>query len=149
MKIRNNRSVEQNTESLWKAFNDWEASLALPFLFFLHSFPRSHYLTSLISFFSFLFAFSFSFSLLSPASASALWVVSKGIAQFSMTSQIRNSQKECHLENIVTCRNVSSALYLCSVKLPYCLKTVSFLRVTQKFNIPSFISLFRICIKVM
>lgn len=120
IKIRDNICVEQNIESLWKAFNNWQASRALSLL----SLP---FFSSILSLALIIWPLPFPFSLFfflshSPFCSSLLTVPqlcewcpkpSRRLTNspqrqtccrtlFSMTIQRRNNQRECCLGKTVS-----------------------------------------------
>lgn len=96
MKVTDNTCVEQNTESLWRAVNNWQVSLALVLLFL----PNFSFLSlSLISWpFASLFSFSSCFlnpPLLSlPAPQLCAWHPS---ALLRPTSSAQRQRRGCSL----------------------------------------------------
>ena len=135
MKIRDNIYVEQNIESLWKAFDKWQVSLALSIVIislpFFSSILSLGLITWPLSFHFFLFFFSLSHS---PSLYSVLWLTQlsewcpKTLLRptshtqrqsccrslFSRTSQI-NIQREHHLGNIVLCTKMPGAFKQCGL----------------------------------
>lgn len=161
MKIRDNIRVEKSIESLQKAFTNWQASLALSPLFlpnsppFFPSFPSAD-----LSFPSFLFFLLSLILLLSTLSCQCLGSVSGAQRASSntqrqrccrfllpMTSQRRNTRESAIQEILPRVERYPVHLInAVQLKLPYCLKMLSFFYACNikphRFNIPSFIYLF-------